>query len=829
MASFTQDDRPFSIATESGDDAFLPTGLQGHESISQLFNFRVDLLAPAEKEIAFDRILGQGVTIQIRLPDGEKRYLNGIVKRFTQVARDATSSHFRAEVVPKLWLLTKKIRSRIFQRLSVPDILRAVLSGLDVSYQIHEAFAPRDYCVQYRESDFHFASRLMEEEGIRYFFTHSDSSHQMILRDLSNLHSDISGQSRISYYDLVDGGHRDMSIWSWEKSQEICSVEYTLRDHCFEMPNSNLEAREGTIDSISVGRVNHKLRVGGNDQLEIYDYPGGYAQRFDGVTRNGQPQPRDLEAILSDSQRTVKVRMEQEEVAALEIRGASNCANLMTGHKFTLEDHFDGDGDYLLTHIEHSVQIGDDYLNGDDSEFHYDNHFTCIPATLSYRPQRVTPRPVIAGTQTAVVVGPAGEDIFCDKYGRVKVQFYWDREGKKDANSSCWLRVAQVWAGKGWGAFFWPRIGHEVVVVFEEGDPDQPMVVGSVYNAENMPWFKLPVNSQLSGIKSASVRGSAQQNFNAIVFNDDKGHEHLAIHSERNLSLNSESDKMVNSGRSKGEHVAVANVLTVGKFIPGGGGSGGDSYEEGNPMPSPPPTGVVGLNAVFTYGDSLQASCPLNQQLVIGNNLQMCINPFGLMAGTQLAQSSPQYLQSALGGGMGGSMQFTIGTNAQFTLGQSFEISIGPPKIEIHQPYSKHVAVSILCGMLGAASIAFMIAYDLLKGPNDTSVPDGDPATPAEEYGDHKRVAAVLIFQAASDIMLTLIMGLEAAADSEDWLADNTMAALYEVDAACLNALGEPAVTGDPLLSWGDNWQVLVGGLGAVAAVGASMMLADLK
>ena len=178
---------------------------------------------------------------------------------------------------------------------------------------------------------------------------------------------------------------------------------------------------------------------------------------------------------------------------------------------------------------------------------------------------------------------------------------------------------------------------------------------------------------------------------------------------------------------------------------------------------------------------------------------------------------------------MGGSMQFTIGTNAQFTLGQSFEISIGPPKIEIHQPYSKHVAVSILCGMLGAASIAFMIAYDLLKGPNDTSVPDGDPATPAEEYGDHKRVAAVLIFQAASDIMLTLIMGLEAAADSEDWLADNTMAALYEVDAACLNALGEPAVTGDPLLSWGDNWQVLVGGLGAVAAVGASMMLADLK
>jgi type VI secretion system secreted protein VgrG len=197
----------------------------------------------------------------------------------------------------------------------------------------------------------------------------------------------------------------------------------------------------------------------------------------------------------------------------------------------------------------------------------------------------VTPEPVIAGIQTATVVGPPGEEIFCDKYGRIKVQFHWDREGKQDADSSCWLRVAQVWAGKGWGAFFWPRIGHEVVVVFEEGDPDQPLIIGSVYNAENMPWFALPSQKQLAGFKSASVRGLANQNYNGIVFDDEKGHEHLAIHSERNMSFNSEHDKMIHAGRHKGERVSSASVFTVGRLS--GGGSGGCKWWPNAIRPNP--------------------------------------------------------------------------------------------------------------------------------------------------------------------------------------------------------------------------------------------------
>jgi uncharacterized Zn-binding protein involved in type VI secretion len=330
--------------------------------------------------------------------------------------------------------------------------------------------------------------------------------------------------------------------------------------------------------------------------------------------------------------------------------------------------------------------------------FNYANNFTCIPVALPYRPQRLTRKPVIPGVQTATVVGPRGEEIFCDKYGRVKVQVHWDREGKKDANGSCWLRVAQVWAGKGWGAFFWPRIGHEVVVVFEEGNPDQPLIIGSVYNSENMPWFSLPVNKQLAGIKSASERGTAHKNYNGIVFNDEKGKEHLSIHSEHNLSLNSENDKMIHAGRHKGERVAIASALTVGKLIPGGG-SGGGQFDEGDAWPHPQPQGIVGINSVVTYGDNLQVACPLNHQLAVGNNVQICINPFGVAAGLPGAPS-PGPLQAILGSGMGGNMQFTVGTSAQFTLGQSFEISVGPPKIEMHVGYDQHLTVGILCPIL---------------------------------------------------------------------------------------------------------------------------------
>ena len=573
MSKYIQAHRPLAITTPLGKDVVLVTGFRGQETISQLFNFHVELLAEAQNQIHFDRILGQNVTVEMRLANDEKRYFNGLVKRFSQGGRDENFVHFRAELVPKLWLLTKKIRSRIFQHLTVPDILRLVLSGLDITYEISGTYYQRDYCVQYRESDFDFASRLMEEEGIYYFFRHSDASHQMVVTDVSTQHPSVNGQSNVVYEEVSGGARNDMRITVWEKSQELRSGKYTLWDHCFELPDRHLEAKGKTIASVAVGEVTHKLSVGGNEQLEIYDYPGGYAQRFDGIDRNGGPQPQDLKNIFPESERTVKVRMEQEEASSLEIEGASNCGQFVAGHTFNLERHFDGNGQYLLSAVEHEAHLDGNYRSNDALGFSYVNRFTCLPVALPYRPQQVTRKPVIAGIQTATIVGPSGEELFCDKYGRVKVQFHWDREGKKDANSSCWLRVAQVWAGKGWGAFFWPRIGHEVVVVFEEGDPDQPLIIGSVYNAQNMPPFELPKSNKIGGFKSASVRGMAHKNFNGIIFVDTKDHEHLVIHSERHMVFNAEYDKEFRAGRNHGERVPGARTVTVGGF-PGGGGSG---------------------------------------------------------------------------------------------------------------------------------------------------------------------------------------------------------------------------------------------------------------
>jgi type VI secretion system secreted protein VgrG len=575
VPEYEQAERPLIATTPLGKDVLLATAFRGPEAISRLFHFQLDLLAEINQKIAFERLLGNGMTVEMRLLDGTKRYFNGLVKRFSQGGRDEFFVRYRAELVPQFWLLSKKVRSRIFQHVTVPDILRQLLSGLNVKYEISSVYHPRDFCVQYRESDFDFASRLMEEEGIYYFFRHSDGSHQMIVTDLAVQHPTVPGQSSVVYEEATGEVREEMRVSAWEKTQELRSGQYTLWDHCFEMPPEHFEGQLKPVETVNVGQAAHKLQVGDNEKLEIYDYPGGYAQRFDGVDPHGALRSADLKHIFEDRDRTVRIRMEQEQAVSLEIAGGSDCGNFAAGHQFTLERHFDADGPYLLTRVEHDARQSG-YRSSEIPAFHYENHFRCIPAALHYRPQRETRRPVIPGVQTATVVGPKGEEIFCDKYGRVKVQFHWDREGKKDADSSCWLRVAQVWAGKRWGAFFWPRIGHEVVVAFEEGDPDQPVVIGSVYNKDNMPPLPLPAAHMFGGIKSASLRGKAGENYNSVVFVDLKGQEHVAVHSERHMILNAEYDIDCRSGRHRTERVSGTRMFTVGS-LPGGGGSGGGS------------------------------------------------------------------------------------------------------------------------------------------------------------------------------------------------------------------------------------------------------------
>jgi type VI secretion system secreted protein VgrG len=545
-----------SVKTPLGTDVLLLQRVTGVEAVSQLFRFQVDLLAKSTDKVKFDSILGQSVTVTLDMPAVEsKRYINGIVSRFSQGGRrptadgSSTFTCYTAEVVPQFWKLTRNHQSRIFQQISVPDILKKVLAGLTVSYQLQGQYKPRDYCVQYRESDFDFASRLMEEEGIFYFFTHSDGSHQMVVADTPQSFADVPGPTSL-IYEWVEGGTRtEDRVHRWEKSQMLRSGRYRLWDSCFELPGKNLESVRPTLGSVQVGTVNHNLAVGNSD-LEIYDYPGGYAQRFDGISPGGGDRSSDTQNIFPDGTRTVGIRMQEETAAAVVLEGDSTCRQLVAGGKFTLTRHFDGDGAYILTRVDHLADIGDAYVTG-NVESTYINAFQCIPAALPFRPERTIPRPRLSGTQPAVVVGNPGDEIFTDKYGRIKVQFPWDREGKNNADSSCWIRVATPWAGTQWGIIHIPRVGQEVVVAFEEGDPDRPIVVGSVYNAQEMPPYTLADNKTQSGYLDRSTLKGSSDNFNQLRFEDKKGSEEVYFHAEKDFNRVVENNDTLKVGFDK--------------------------------------------------------------------------------------------------------------------------------------------------------------------------------------------------------------------------------------------------------------------------------------
>ena len=512
MPEHLQADRPLTIDTPLPKDTVLLKGLSGREGVSQLFGFEFDLLADNRVDVAFDKLLGQKVTAHLALQKG-KRHFNGRCVRISQGERDArekTFTSYRMQIVPDFWMLTRKAQSRIFQQMSVPDILKKVLVGFDVAYEIQGTFHPRDFCVQYRETDFNFACRLMEEEGIYYFFKHEDGTHTMVVANTPQSHSDVPGPTQIIYEDVAGGFREEDRIYDWEKVQEWRSGKYTLWDHTFELPHKHLETEKLIQETVTVGKVSHKLKVSGNDKFEIYDWPGQYAQRFDGVNPGGGDRPGDLQHIFEDNKRTVEIRMQEEALGSLVIRGRSNCRHFMAGHKFSLIRHFSGEGGpYVLTSVLHSAR-GGDFRDGNTEEFQYRNEFTCIPQALPFRPPRVTPKPVVHGTQSAVVVGPKGEEIFTDKYGRVKVQFHWDREGKHDTDSSCWIRVATASAGRMWGSIHIPRIGQEVTVDFLEGDPDQPIIVGSIYNADMMPPTSSRISRQSAPSRAARRRAASR-------------------------------------------------------------------------------------------------------------------------------------------------------------------------------------------------------------------------------------------------------------------------------------------------------------------------------
>ena len=563
MASYVQQNRKVRVTTPVGEDVLLLKAFSGTEEVSRPFRFQVEMIAENRQKVAFDAMLGEKVTVHLLLADeSTEHHFNGVCVRFAQAGRDEEFTTYRADLVPEFQLLSHKAQSRIFQRKNVPDILKEVMAGVTVEWQLQGKYEKRDFCVQYRESDFNFASRLMEEEGLFYFFRHEDGKHTMVVADASAAFPDLPGESELIFEELAGGTRDENRIWAWERAQEARSTKYLLWDHCFELPHKHLEAEAPLLESVPAGKETHKLKVTGSEAWEVYDWPGEYAQRFDGINRSGGEQPGELQKIFQDNGRTVEIRMDEEATLAVVARGASNVKHLVAGHKLKLKRHFSSDGEYVLASVTHRASFGADYRSGKDALLTYQNAFTCFPSALPYRPKRTTPKPVVQGSQTAVVVGPKGEEIFTDKYGRVKVQFHWDREGKNDEDSSCWVRVGQMASGRRWGTSFWPRIGQEGIVDFLEGDPDQPIVVGSVYNADQMPPYlgqgpdgKHKNDNKVSGFKSNTTKGG--QGYNEWRFDDTKDKEQLFLHAERNMDVRVKKDAM--------ESVLNDKHLTVGQ------------------------------------------------------------------------------------------------------------------------------------------------------------------------------------------------------------------------------------------------------------------------
>jgi type VI secretion system secreted protein VgrG len=510
-----------------GKDVLLLAGFFGNEEVSSLFSLNLELISQKPDQVVMDQIVGQNVTITVELQDGSQRFFNGFINRFSLSGRDLGGderfTHYQAQVVPWLWFLTQTTDCRIHQEKTVPEIIKKTFEDLgfrDFRDDLSRTYTKWDYCVQYRESDFQFVSRLMEQEGIFYFFEHEKGKHTLVLADSPQSHKPCPGQSQVTFQPVGGFGDREDTINAWHVQQELRPGKHTLRDYHFEMPTKTLEVSENT-----------RFTVGGNDKLEIYDYPGEFAQKFN------KPGER-LGDVEQEGQTTVKLQMEADEEPNLVHQGSSICRAFTAGARFELVDPPAGvsAGSYVLTSVQHSATQNSDFVSGgDDAGLSYSNSFTCIPHQTPFRPARITPKPIISGPQTAIVVGPAGEEILVDKYGRVKVQFQWDREGGHNEKSSCFVRVGQSWAGQKWGAMFTPRIGHEVIVQFLEGDPDKPIITGSVYNAQNLPHYKLPDFKTLSYVKSDSSKGS--KGFNELRFEDKKDKEQVFIHSQKRMDV----------------------------------------------------------------------------------------------------------------------------------------------------------------------------------------------------------------------------------------------------------------------------------------------------
>jgi type VI secretion system secreted protein VgrG len=532
-----------------GQDVLLVNRFTATERISRLFSIELDLMAEINKAgaVKASALIGTPASIRLMTPTGEQRFFHGLFSRFQEGDEDRDFRFYRAELSPWLWLLTLSTDCRVFQDKTVPEMITDVFREhlqLDFLDMTERSYAKWDCCIQYRETCFNFVSRLMEHEGIFYFFRHEANKHVLVFADrLAGAYD--QGSAPVIQFEQGTGtreGHRVMT--SWSRSTLLTPGRLVTRDFHYGMPNKKLEFSEKTI-----------LPLDKNEALEVYDFPGEFTPPFNEKPRFGE--------VEQEGSRLTKIRMEEEEAAQAVFTGTSVFHLYEVGFKFLLIGHPTLSGTLVPLSLQHIVEQSASHFHGEAVVNPYQCTLTCAKFGAPFRPLRTTLRPVMQGPQTAIVTGPEGSEIHTDEFGRIKIHFHWDR--KRDS-LGFWVRVAQNWAGTRWGFQFIPRVGHEVLVDFIEGDPDQPIVIGSVYNAANQYPYELTKNQTQSGIKTRSTPKGEAGNFNEIRFEDRKGAELLVLHAERIKSESVEADSYESVGGNRTLDVEGNQVEEVAKI-----------------------------------------------------------------------------------------------------------------------------------------------------------------------------------------------------------------------------------------------------------------------
>ncbi|HEY2852772.1 MAG TPA: type VI secretion system tip protein TssI/VgrG [Gemmatimonadaceae bacterium] len=599
---YAQTGRAIMVETTLPPDALLLESFEGEEEIAGGFCYKLGMLGK-DPAIASAKMIRTAATVRMTLGDGSLRVINGLISRFGQRGEMQGLTVYEAEIRPWFWFLSLTTDFRTYQNMTIPDIVKAVCKDQgfsDVTPKCIKAHPPHEYRVQYGETHLDFITRLMEEEGIFWFADHDGKKCNLVIADDNSVAKQVV---KVRMSTTTQESEDEQVLQSFFVQQEARPGQHSALDYNFETPSTQL--------------LGH---TPGGNSAEVMEFPGGYGTR-------------------DDATRISRLRHEELVAEQVQAEGSGRCRALKIGAKLELSKHPNRSANaaYLITSVKQSASLGE-FRSGGDRELVYSSSFTAIPFDTPYRPPRETELPRAYGYESAVVVGPAGDEIFTDKYGRVRVQFFWDRKGKKDDSSSCWVRVSTVWAGKGWGVINTPRIGQEVLVAFLNGDPEDPIVVGRVYNAEQMPPYALPANKTQSGMKTRSTLGGSPDNFNEIRFEDKKGSEELYIHAEKDKKIVVENDNAESIGHDEAIEVKNNQSLTVGKeqsITIGGNRSLGVGKDERIDVGKSRSTGVgendrtsvakdrthdIGKNEMLTIGEKRTTSIAKDDELTVEEN-----------------------------------------------------------------------------------------------------------------------------------------------------------------------------------------------------------------